>query len=143
MEEKRNNEIEKEQAKENKDFWINKGKQIIYPELFVKWMECVDSRINDLYYGKDLSAALDIMEALENDNFDEALKIFNDINEGMKSTIISSIVLEFSKKGPEFYEYVCKNIYKQEIPAEMQEFINKIREENSTYEKINNYVEKK
>ena len=136
-------DFEREDARNNRDFWINKGKELIYPELQLKWVRCVDARIEELYYGRDLSIALDIMEALENDNFDEALKIFVNLSSSIDSAIISNIVLEFSKKGPDFFEQIYKNVYKKEIPEENKELIAQIREENEMYAKIDNYVKKK
>lgn len=62
-------------------------------------------------------------------NFATAKKFIDDENYlGTEYSIIMSIVLDFSKVGPEFYKYMENN-----IPLEWEEIIKKIVERNKKY----------
>ena len=97
--------------------WIEKGKTLIYPERYEEWEKCVNARASDLYQGIDLENALEIMELLENGGtLDEAKKIFDNANHsGFSASMVRSIVLTFSKQGPDFYrETAFRELSEQE-----------------------------
>jgi hypothetical protein len=129
---------QKEDAKKNVINWIVKGQGYIYPELFPKWIKCVNDRVEDLYLGSDLDTSLEIMKALDEDDMKTALKIFNDIDSGNAASMVMYIVLEFSKKGPEFVEAA----YNHEVPEELLENVNTKKEENEIYAKIDSFTKK-
>ena len=102
----REKELEKQNAKANIPNWIEEGKKIIYPERYEEWEECVGIRASDIYHGRELDNALEIMMALEEDaSMEEVKEIFDKQNHsGASAGIVRSIVFSFSNKGPEFWE---------------------------------------
>ena len=117
-------EMEEKRAAEEK-----KAEEKI-PEL---WKYCVDVRAHDLYHGNDLENALDIMECLDNGGtIEEANKILDDENHsGTSYGITLSIVLSFSKRGPEFYRAVRG----ADISERQMKELEKIEKENADYER--------
>ena len=131
MEEKRI--AEEKKAEEKIPEWIERGKKFIYPQQEEMWKYCVDVRAHDLYHGNDLENALDIMECLDNGGtIEEANKILDDENHsGTSYGITLSIVLSFSKRGPEFYRAVRgENISERQMKE-----LEKIEKENADYER--------
>ena len=131
MEEKR--AAEEKKAEEKIPEWIERGKKFIYPQQEEMWKYCVDVRAHDLYHGNDLENALDIMECLDNGGtIEEANKILDDENHsGTSYGITLSIVLSFSKRGPEFYRAVRgENISERQMKE-----LEKIEKENADYER--------
>lgn len=131
MEEKRI--AEEKKAEEKIPEWIERGKKFIYPQQEEMWKYCVDVRAHDLYHGNDLENALDIMECLDNGGtIEEANKILDDENHsGTSYAMALSIVLSFSKRGPEFYRAVRGD----NISAKQMEELIKIEKENADYER--------
>ena len=131
MEEKR--AAEEKKAEEKIPEWIERGKKFIYPQQEEMWKYCVDVRAHDLYHGNDLENALNIMECLDNGGtIEEANKILDDENHsGTSYGITLSIVLSFSKRGPEFYRAVRgENISERQMKE-----LEKIEKENADYER--------
>ena len=131
MEEKRI--AEEKKAEEKIPEWIERGKKFIYPQQEEMWKYCVDVRAHDLYHGNDLENALDIMECLDNGGtIEEANKILDDENHsGTSYGITLSIVLSFSKRGPEFYRAVRG----ADISEKQMKELEKIEKENADYER--------
>ena len=123
-------EENKKEAQEMVPQWIERGSKIIYPQRQDMWEECVKMRARDLYYGKDLENALDIMEHLEKgSSIEEANKILENANHSGRSYgIVLSIIVSFSKRGPEFYRAVKKDLTKEQI-----EELEKIEKENTFF----------
>ncbi len=140
-------EMIQEREKENKDAldkipqWIERGNKIIYPERQKDWAKCVEARAKGMYHGQDLEDALKIMESLDsNPDFKEAKKIFcSQDHSGISFGIVSRILFEFSKKGPEFYEMI---VPKMEIDEESQKIINQKKIENKILMEKYNRLEK-
>jgi len=132
-------ETEQEIARKRVPEWIERGMKFIFPERKEKWEKCVKARSEDLYNGKDLDAALDIMEALEKGaSMEEASKMFDDQNHsGMSASIVRRMVFDFSSQGPEFYE---KTVWR-EIPPEDKKIIEARKAENA--ELVKKYSGKK
>lgn len=136
-----------EREKENKEAldkipqWIERGNKIIFPERQKDWAKCVERRAKGMYHGKDLEDALIIMESLDsNQDFKEAKKILSSQDHsGISFGIVSRILFEFSKKGPEFYEMI---VPKMEIDKESQEIINQKKIENKILMEKYNRLEK-
>lgn len=122
------------EAQANIPVWIEKGSEYIYPEKTDEWRECVESRANDLYNGSELQSALKIMEMLENGESLESAWIVcaRDNTSAITVELTRDIVLNFSKQGPDFYEYTAFG----KIEPEEQEMVQRIREENEKYERI-------
>ena len=112
--------------------WEKRGEALIYPQRKEEWRRCVEGRAKDLYHGKDLVNAMEVMEALEQGaTVEEATKIAYDANHsGASWAMMMRIVTKFSKRGPEFFEANNKD-----ISPELQEYLNKTKEENKRFEK--------
>lgn len=123
---------EKEEAELKIPIWIKRGEKYIFPQRKNLWAKCVDIRAHDLYNGKELDNALDIMECLDNGGtIEEANKILeNENHSGSSYGITLSIVFTFSKRGPEFYKGVEKHINEEQ----MKEIV-KVEKENAIFEK--------
>lgn len=102
---KKKNELAKQNAQNNIPIWIEKGKKIIFEEKYQEWEDCVVKCANSIYNGKELDAALEIMEALENEkSLEQAIDILKQQNHsGASESLVKNIIFEFSPKGPEFY----------------------------------------
>ena len=124
-------EENKKQAERKIPAWIERGNKLIYPQRQETWKDCVKIRAHDLYNGMELDNALDTMECLENGGtIEEANKILEDANHsGMSYGITLSIIVSFSKRGPEFYKAVRSN-----LTPEQASKIAKIQRENEIFE---------
>lgn len=126
---KENYEREEKIAKQNIPSWIKKGQALIFPERYAEWEKCVQVNATDLYHGRVLDAALEIMTALENGaTMEEAKQIFDkQEHSGMSTSIVRNILFSFSSKGPEFWEATAygkiSEENKQLIEAKKQENI--------------------
>ncbi len=114
--------------------YIEAGKKYIFPEKLGEWEECVCYRFSDLYHGMDLKNALTVMSALdEGKSLEEVGKVIDDGHSGMSYGMLCSIVLTFSKRGPEFYRGFSET-YKHATPEEKAKIdakLAKIEEENA------------
>lgn len=95
-----------ERAVENIQRWIEEGQELIFPERYAEWEECVKAHALDLYHGAELDSALEIMQALKNDTpMKEVKKIFKQQgHSGASSFLVREIILLFSNRGPEFWK---------------------------------------
>lgn len=107
---------------------IEKGETLIFPEKYVEWEERVVISSLGIYQGSDIDDALEIMTALENGaSMEEAAKLLEKQNHsGSGYHTVRRIILEFSSKGPEFWEATAPYIEmssseKQMLEAKKQE----------------------
>jgi hypothetical protein len=115
-------------AIESTPSWIEKGKQLIYPERHQEWEECVIDSASHDFYGADIESALEIMQAIENGTtVEEAGKMYFDQGHlcGVAPSI-AEIIFRFSSKGPEFYETISGS----EISPEFKKIIEEQKAEN-------------
>ena len=136
-ENRKKEQLEKEQKQENIKLWINEGKDLIYPQKFDEWKRCVQARAEGAYKGFDLDNAIKVMKELQSSsNYDKAREIiFNANHSGGTYGMAVNIIINFSKKGPEFFEFLEPEESKNPKNAE---YLKKIKRENSEFEKINN-----
>lgn len=129
-------EREKAEAQLKVPLWYERGKSMIFPEKWDNWKACVESRAEDLYHGWDLVNALEIMEALEQGKtIKEASAIFDEANHsGASASMVLKIVVNFSKRGVEFFRANCD----WEITPETEAFLQKIEAENANLAKMQN-----
>ena len=108
---------EKEKAREMIPEWIERGKKLIEPEKFSEWEKCVEIRARDIYNGKDLEDALEIMKLLdEGGALKEAWNILDKREHSASSyAIIESIIATFSKRGKEFLDFGRKNLVDNDL----------------------------
>lgn len=124
--------IEKAEAEAKIPEWIEKGKKYIYPQRILNWKECVPIRAGDLYHGRDLDNALDIMELLENGgSIEEARQMIESQgHSGASYGIVRSMILTFSKRGPEFVRVADPAVLNY---PDSVKYIEQIEKENAEY----------
>ena len=132
----KNKKESKEKALLNAEEWIKEGEKLIYPERQKEWEECVYKRIDDIYNGKDIEAALEIMKKLDQGyEIDEIKEIIKNQNHsGASESIVRNIILNFSKRGPEFFKETTPI-----LNSEIEDKIRQIEEQNNEY-KNNNQI---
>lgn len=124
---KQNEDFEIEQAiKARGPEWMKRAESLVYPEKMAEWKRCIDTRAN---YGEELDMALGAMELLDQGaSFEDVEKYIEDASTSLSGVkIAENLVLNFSKKGPDFFESIR--------PGEYQDLIATLRRENSDYEK--------
>lgn len=87
-------------------------------------------RVDDYFHGKDLNSALHVIKILnDSGDFAKAEEFMDDENYlGSTYSIVMSIILDFSKVGPQFYKYMEKN-----LSQEWEDYVNEIAERNKKY----------
>lgn len=124
---------EEAEAQEQIPYWLEKGSDLIYPERAEEWKRCVETRAKDLYHGKDLNAAIEIMEMLENGSLDDAKEVLEgQDHSGASYGMVRNIVFSFSKKGPEFWEHTAEG----EISADTRKIIDEKKKQNAELEEL-------
>lgn len=114
--------------------WISEGKSLIYPEKYADWKKFVYRACDGKYFGLEVAGVLRIMKELETGK--EMAEVINSIlndpvaKDYMRSDIRNR-VFEFSKRGPEFLEWV---LGPDNINASLREKIDEFRKENSILE---------
>lgn len=94
------------EAKAKIPAWVEKGASITYPERMESWKECVKARADDIYHGKELDEAIQLMEMLDSGaSMEDVIKTFNEQGHSVASgSMVRRILFHYSKKGPEFFE---------------------------------------
>ena len=117
--------------------WVKKGQALIFPERYDEWKVCV---IDCAFagYGPLLDVALEIMQALENGaTIEEASKMFIEQNHSASTeSIVTKIIFNFSKKGPEF----CEAIAYRGICSESKQKIEEKKSENFQLTQANSQI---
>ena len=133
---RRKEEQEKAEAEARKPEWVERGSSLIYPLRLEEWEKCVDARASDLYHGWDLEAALEIMEKLESGaSIEEVKAIFEEQgHSGFSAPMVRSIILQFSKRGIEFFEETSF----RELSNDQKRVLKIKRKENEIMEKLQN-----
>ncbi len=138
-EEQRKRKIERLQeeieALEKVPEYIARGEAIIYPQQKKDWEKCVYAKVSDLYVGKDLENALEIMESLAKDgDMEKAYKIYKDANHsGLSESSVRNIVVSFSEHGTRFYRYDAMKSG-MTLTEEDEKALNKIDEKFQSYQ---------
>lgn len=88
--------------------WIEKGKTILEEKYHELWAECVPIRLDDLYFGEELGACLDIVGPLNKGcTLEEANTIIESQgHSGMSFALVCAMVASFCERGKDFVEYV-------------------------------------
>ena len=124
---------EQKRAQEEIPYWLEKGSSLIYPERAEEWKQCVEARASDLYHGKDLDAAIEVMEMLENGTLNDAKEVLEGQgHSGTSYSMVRNIVFSFSKKGPEFWEHTADG----DISPESRSAIEDKKRENAELEEL-------
>lgn len=122
-------ETRKEEFAAKAPLLIEQGEKIIFPEKHSEWAEYIDISANGMYYGKDVEAALEVMEKLANGaSMDEVKEtFFGQGHSGWSEEIVRQVVTEFSSRGPEFYEATIG----RELSSEEKESLDAMKERNA------------
>lgn len=114
---------------------ISKGKSLIYPQKYRDWEFLVLSSQQEEFHCADVLVSLEFMSKLNNqEDINEVVKQFKQLNYGEKvSSRIRRIVLQFSKRGPDFWEESAD----EKLSIRDQIYLNVKRQENKTLEKLN------
>lgn len=101
---------------------IERGKAIIYPQRLESWKERVEDSVNGLFHGRDVEEALTIMEGLENGmSYDEANEIITKSgHSGGSYTCVMGTIINFSKKGPDFFRHISPSPLPYNREVELQ-----------------------
>ena len=118
--------------------WIEKGKNLIYPEKYEKWEYYVTNIARETYEGVSFNSILDIMQLIEEcDCVDEALIKLEEQGLLKKLNItIREIILKFSNKGPKFYKALLPKPFNTNIIERLE----KQETENSEFAKNNTNI---
>lgn len=124
---------EKANAKKMLPTYIEQGKSLVYAQKLSDWKKCVRSRVSDLYHGKDLANAIEAMTEIDKSgDFLTAKSIIDKANHsGASYGMVMRVILNFSKKGPDFYEYMEPEYSKS---PETKKVLDQIRKENEKYQ---------
>ena len=116
--------------------YVEAGKALVYPQKLDEWKKCVEGRVSDLYHGRDLANAIEAMKVLEESGkFEDAKKVIDDADHsGASYGMVMRVIVNFSKKGPDFYEFMEPEYSKE---PKTKAFLDQIREENKKYESEN------
>lgn len=112
MDRKHDEEMEKKakeklaEAEAKMPAWKEKAEKYIMPEKMEEWEKYMEQSSKDpFYYGADIDAALDVMEKLENGaSIEEIAEGFSEQGYSHALNNARLLVLNFSEKGPNFYE---------------------------------------
>ena len=87
--------------------WIEKGNSILDEEYRELWAKCVPIRLDDIYQGMELGAALDIIKSLnEGCDLERAKEIIEKQgHSGTSYGLVCSMVKSFCKRGERFSLY--------------------------------------
>lgn len=128
-----NQEFEKE-LKKGKRFEEDymEGTKYILPQKHKDWLKFVQVCYNDIFEGQEVKSIIKVLRLLKEE------QDFNEINSYVDKTFDSGSIyaramratVKFGYKGPEFYEYACKN-----FDDETRAVLNKQKQENREYEK--------
>ena len=115
--------------------WLKRGFDIVYPERQEYYTETVGQVVKSGFYGINcLDAALDVMECLDGGaSMEDAIELFDSKElDGPIYLNAQNLILNFSKKGPEFEEaYNEKHNIK--ISDSRKEAIERIKAENKSF----------
>lgn len=142
MEEKLKKEKLKEERIAKIPEFILQGEKYIYPQMKEKWENCVRSVVFSLNNGDEIVSALEIMQVLDStqgiESCMKAEKILTSSKNLAGSTLwlVAIIVLDFSKRGPEFYRYFCEKELgnRKQFLEDQLERAASVEEQNSQFE---------
>lgn len=134
-----NEKLEQMQTKIKTPIWIDEGEQMIYSEKFNSWETCVENMATSRFRGEPIEIALTIMKALNNGESLRTAASFLNSNDKIVNNLVEKIVLNYSKRGPEFMEYI-RGI---DLTDFEKQTIEKVKAKNAEFEenlKQNNYT---
>ena len=126
-----NEKVDAMRMEEKKPEFISRGLNLVYFENFPQWEKCVEYYSNNKYGGNPVEIALDIMEALNHgERLSVVTKMINSDSQKLNK-LVEDIVFRYSKKGPDFKEYILG----KDITAKDMKEIEDQRKKNDGYKK--------
>ena len=101
-----NEQLEQMQTDIKTPIWIDEGKKMIYPEKFNSWETCVGKMADSRLRGKPIEMALSIMKVLDSGESLRVASYLLNSDDKIVNNLVEKIVLNYSKRGPEFMEYI-------------------------------------
>lgn len=97
----------KEDIPKLKNYWIEKGNQILDEKYRELWGKYVPIRLSDLYQGMELGICLEIVEQLNNGKTVEEVRhiIENQCHSGISFSLVCSMIKSLCDRGEEFFNY--------------------------------------
>lgn len=97
-----------EKVPELVEFWREKGKEFIDPEMITEWNELLPAALKGPYMDYIINCASSILEMLQgNVDFSECEKeLMRQAHSGTSYALTMSMVRKFHKTGPELIEYL-------------------------------------
>lgn len=128
-------EISKEQAKSMITGRYEEGKKYIYPERFEKWKEWLEFYAKSATYNQEdvkyPDVIIECLKRLENgEDFESVFEFVKEFSEMDYDMGTASILLDFSKVGPEYLEYVYKKNNGVDVSGEILKRVEAKKEEN-------------
>ena len=127
---KEQNEKELQEAIENKDQYIERGKELVYPQKQELWEKCVNEYSTSGFSGQILKCAVEVMEALNSGaTMEQVDEIIKQQGHGNSLGALERIIFDFSKRGPEYIEHS----YSRYMPPEVARLIEEKKQENAMF----------
>ena len=132
-------EKEDEQAKKlaniKSQVWLKRGYDLVYPEKYDYYKETMEKVANSGAFGIEcMDNALEVMELLDSGaSVEDAVELFDSKElDGSIFFNTENLILNFSKRGPEFEEAYF-SIKGYDMPEAKREAIENIKAENQSY----------
>lgn len=95
----------KEEVEKKLSIWKEKFQKYGIPEKMEEFQKVIEENAKLLYHGVEIEVALDIMEKIESGvPMEEIAEEFSKKEHSNVTMLARNIVLDFSEKGPDFYE---------------------------------------
>lgn len=118
---------------DNRKKWMEIAEGIIYPQRMAEWQKCIESTHENFGHG-DLESIITAMQMLNGGaSFENVASYIKGLGTyGRNSSMIESMILNFSKRGPEYFEYVKGE--PENIDENTAQMISRIKSQNKEYE---------
>ena len=121
----------REYAEANMSEWIQAGEELVYLEKLNSWKKRLESSAKGEVHGFDITNAIEIMRMLDSDvDVKDVVEKYK--TKGAYGSYVTKLVLEFSKKGPEYVEQFM-SVAGVELTPQMREKLEALKAENRQY----------
>lgn len=121
----------REYAEANMPEWLKAGEELVYPEKLDLWKKRLESSAKGEVHGFDITNAIEIMKMLDS-NVDVKDVVETYKTKGAFGSYVTKLVLEFSKKGPEYMEQFMSAVG-VELTPQMKEKLEALKTQNRQY----------
>lgn len=111
--------------------WIQIGEELVYPEKIEEWRKNVENSTESPFYGLDIANAIEIMRVLDTEaEVKDVVESFMDKEHCGGG--VEKLVLNFSKRGPEYMEQFMSTLGK-ELTPQIRAKLETLKTENMQY----------